>query len=810
LAEEEVRYGAWVDEIIGIVVDDEVAVAMLKAGEIHIFAEDIACAETFARVMASPELLGYEPVFGRHFWLALNPAGTPENPVFRDGRLNPFAVPRIREALQWLIDRDYIAEEIWAGLGMPRYFAISPIFPDYARLIETARRLEIYYAHNPEKAREIIFYEMEKLGAELIDGIWHWKVGEELKPVEIILVIRNDDERLGLGHYMTRLIENVGFKTKQHLVGPGETAPFWARGEPYDGKFHIFTGSSITTLILRDQAPDINIWFTPLGTTWPQRLALKPTPELADVSRRLRERDFADMEERNALFARALELSMEDSARIFVVNTTGFMTRRAEIEVAACLAGGISVGYLWPYTLRFRDQVGGTVRVGMPDILVDPWNPIAGTGWAFDVMFIRATTDWAMMPGPFTGLDQPQRIERAEVYVKEGLPVMRTLDGVSLHFVPEYIQVPLDVWVDWCAVEQRFITLAEAKEKEGFDPDRLTAKVMVRVHYPADLFETVKWHCGSPLTIGDFVADMIFGFDWAKKDGLIFNPGVVPGFEHWLRLFRGFRIVSKDPLVIESFTEVFHMDAEWMAWTWTWWPGGAAWHNIVPGMLAEANRELAFRRLQAVELKVEWTSYIAGPSLPILERHLREAKAANFIPWAPTLAQFITPEEAALRYANLLRWFEERGHFWVGMGPFYLYAAHYIERIVHLRRNPYFPDRADKWDGFVTPKTPELDLTGPAVVRAGDEATFAIEMTFAGEPYLVAYIDKVLYLLIDALGEIVYTGEAVAIADGLWQVVLPAEKTAALAVGTTMLEVVVLPQLVSKPAFTKITFMLLP
>jgi len=99
----------------------------------------------------------------------MNPA------VFADTtKLNPFSNRKIREALNWLIDRNYINQEIYAGGSLPKFFALTTQLVEYTDLVDTARALESKYAFNPEKANEIITAEMEGMGAELVDGKWQF------------------------------------------------------------------------------------------------------------------------------------------------------------------------------------------------------------------------------------------------------------------------------------------------------------------------------------------------------------------------------------------------------------------------------------------------------------------------------------------------------------------------------------------------------------------------------------------------------------------------------------------------------------
>ena len=116
-------------------------------------------------------------------------------------------------------------------------------------------------------------------------------------------------------------------------------------------------------------------------------------------------------------------------------------------------------------------------------MLDNPFNPIAGSNWVYDMSDHSRASDWAIIYDPYTGLALPQRLASGDLFVQEGLPVGLTYDWVNLEFVDE-ISVPSEAWVDWDAVSQTFIT-ADEKFPEG-----LTARAKVVCNYDEDLFET--------------------------------------------------------------------------------------------------------------------------------------------------------------------------------------------------------------------------------------------------------------------------------------------------------------------------------
>jgi peptide/nickel transport system substrate-binding protein len=221
------------------------------------------------------------------------------------------------------------------------------------------------------------------------------------------------------------------------------------------------------------------------------------------------------------------------------------------------------------------------------------------------------------------------------------------------------------------------------------------------------------------------------------------------------------------------------------------------------GIQAEADKKLAFSSSKAETLGVEWMNYISGPSLAILNEYLTADVATPVIPFEPTLGQFVTADEAALRFANLQAWSAARGHLWIGTGPFFLESVFPVEGSVTIARYEAYPDKADKWARFAAPKLAVMDLTGPASVAVGQDATFDLTVTFQDAPYPQAEISGVKFLLFDATGTLVSTGEATAVADGQYQVVVP---TTGLAAGSNKLEVALTSKVVSIPAFASFEF----
>lgn len=793
------RKGAWVDEVVFTSIDEVPnAVAQLQADALDVYGYMASDPDAFTTIKSDPNLT-YTMSYGSYDSILYNDNyGETE---FMDGRLNPFANRKIREATNYLVDRDYVVQEAVGGLGVPKWTVMIGAFPDYALYADVIRPIENKYAYNMDKADQIITAEMEALGATKVDGKWNYKGS----PVVLIGLIRSEDERKEIGNYFANQLEAIGFTVDRQVRTRTELAPIWQQSNPREGQWHWYTGGNYYPTLVRNASNFFAEHYTSLvaGTTAEE--AFNPTPEFERLCVDLYNNKYSTMEERRAMFAEAIRLGVEDSSYMFIVAPTEYYPRRSNTVLSSDLGGGIPGSSFWPQTLRFEGKEGGTVRMASSGILTGPWNPQAGHNWAQELYIVRATQDAGALSDPYTGLFWNQRIERAEVVAVEGTPIQKTLDWVDLKFESE-IQVPTDAWADWDTVNQKFITVGEKF------PEGTTAVTKVTVYYPDDLYD-IKWHDGSNLSAADFVFYMITNFEIGKPDSPIYDEAQRSTVEAFLEHFKGVKIISTDPLIIETYDDRPDLDAEGLVgnyFTSSWFPvtntGPQPWHTYTVGMMAEANRELAFSADKSTALSVNWTNFIDGPSLPILKKNLDQAKDETYIPFAPTMSEYLTEEEAAARYANLDDWYGKYKHFWVGSGPFYLEQVNSVEGSVVIKRNPDYPDLAEKWSFLGEPQVAVADVTGPANVKQGSEAVFDVYVSFEDEPYPQADIYKVVYMVYDGLGNMVTQGEAEFVAEGQYLITLSADETKGIPTGSTKVEAVVIPEVVSIPTFAPFQF----
>ena len=921
------RHGGWLDEIDYSIVDGDSAITQIGANAVDLFSYGLA-ANKLAEIKKAN--LCYTQSYGTFYAFMFNSA------PFKDATvLNPFSDRKMREAMNWAIDRNYINQEIYAGGALPKFTPLATQLVDYTGVIDVARGIEAKYAYNLDKAKTVVNAEMPTLGASLgTDGKWQYKG----KPVTLIFLIRNDGDktRLPQGEYFAQQLEALGFTVNRVEKKSSELSPIWIGSDPAEGQWNLYTSGWGSNGLSRDEKSIFQEMYLPDSVDgYPYNVANVPDPAYQKVGDDLANGKFSTLQERHDLLAQALPLALQDSLQVWTVDLQTYAPFNCKLQVSADVGAGVETTQMAPFNLRIKGQVGGAVKSATTATLfTDPWNPVNGSNWVSSAFVQNAVDGNAFMPDPYTGLSWPLRADKAEVTVQTGLPVSASEPWVTLK-TADTIPVPDDAWADWDAKAQKFITVADLKtmiadaktKKTAYDamvatnkplletkagdlakavnyakftadtakgvvtdlaaylktlngqdtdvatalaaddavkattdlvtaindtktvlkPDEKaakvkdfalsyvkiadfdanlaalagrtedTAKVKISLAFPSDLFKTVKWQDGSNLSVADFVMQMILTFDQGKADSAIYDSDVSGNLEAFLTTFKGVKIVSTDPLVIETYSDNFYADAELDAsLVGVWWPkylyGEAPWESIAIGNMAVGAKQLAWGTGEADRNKVEWMSFIGGPSLDILAKNLDQAITDKTIPYAPTMGTFLTADEASARYTALKTWYTTYHNFWDGTGPYYLASVDLNAGSAVVKNNPNYVDTADRWSKFGLAPLAVAAVDGPAQVKIGAESVFNVTLTMKsdGSPYANSDVKAVKFLIYDASGATVYVGAGVAAGDGKYTLTVPADVTSKLVAGTGRIEAAAVLIPVAIPAFSTLDYTVVP
>ena len=197
------------------------------------------------------------------------------------------------------------------------------------------------------------------MGATLENDVWTFN-GE---PITLIFLIRSEDTRLAIGGYVATQLEELGFTVERVERTSGELSPIWNAGDPTLCEWHLYTGAWSQTQIDRGSESAFEQYYTNRVLPWPLWALYAPVPELDEASRKIYNNDFASIEERTELIRTALTLSEEYATRNWITSRTTLVPFRNEVSVTTDLAGGVSGTPLWSKTIRFADEVGGSMNI---------------------------------------------------------------------------------------------------------------------------------------------------------------------------------------------------------------------------------------------------------------------------------------------------------------------------------------------------------------------------------------------------------------------------------------------------------------
>ena len=657
--------------------------------------------------------------------LILNPAPA------REGEFNPFADKEIRKAMQFLVDRDFIANDIFQGRAVPMYSHVSPFDYDELTVFETIRGLNIRY--DAEFARATITARMESAGATLENNVWTFGG----RPILLKIITRVEDERRDIGDLVRTQLEQLGFQAQPiyQPFAPATLAVYVS--DPITFQWHIYTEGWGRGAPVRYDDGAINQFAAPWVGSMPgwQETGFwqYEQAELDEIGQRLALGTFKSREERDELYRTMTALALDESVRVWVVTQLQSFPVREELQdVTEDLVSG--PGSL--YTLREAHREGSDeVRVGHLWVWTERtvYNPIGGFGDVYSSVVNRNLVDPGVANHPFTGLPQPFRTAYA---VETAGP-----DGT--------LAVPEDA-VLWDAAA------------DAWTPVGGGVTAVSKITYDYAKFFQAPYHHGQRITPADLLYSIAQGFELAyDPEKVQIETAIGITSRPFLETIKAIKLLDDDRL--EVYVDYWHFEPDYIG-AYAAFGVSTPWEMLYAmDDLVFAKRQAAYSDTAAGRFSVPWLSLVTESDSRLVVRTLRQFLREEAIPagvFEIGGRTLVTPEDAAARYEAAIAWFDEKNMLVVSNGPYYLNRfdppAQFAELVAFRDEN--YPFKPGDWL-YGAPERLSIAATPPPPVTLGAPLEVPVQVTGPGALSLR-------YVLVDpAAGTVAGSGDA-APADG--------------------------------------------
>jgi peptide/nickel transport system substrate-binding protein len=744
--------GAYIDGVRFIQhLDDNVALEELKSGNLDTYYFRIPL-EAASEIKNIPTLKEYDKLSGS-FGLLLNPA-----PSNDSSSLNPFSLREVRYAMNYLIDREFVVDEILKGLGTPLVGPYGIFSPEYFNVIDSVESSGLRY--NPRLADQIITAAMNKAGAQKENGKWMFNG----KPVIISILMRSDNQPLrSVGETVASEMEKAGFTVKRNYGDLNKANTVVYASDPQDLGWSIYTEAFGGTGGFVKYNPVIPAqMYAPYFGNMPgqQNPAFwnYDNDSIDKITQRIQFLNFTSEKERNSLVRNATDLGVQEAVRIFIAQLVDPYVASSDLTG---LVNDFGAGISSKFSLinaRTQDP-SSTLDIGVKQIYQGAWNGVGGCSDQYCRDISSALSDPGTFRDPYTGEIIPMRTPWINITTKGPL---------------EKLVVPNNS-MNWDPVSQQW--KGPGKNNSAF--------TLVK-------YDTLysNWHNGIPMTHADLLYPQYFTFEWGKDTGnpadLTKDPEFMASVQPGLPLIKGIRFL--DNQTVESYVDQWHFDDKELAGTAGVW-AGEPWEIAAAGERLVSSGKAAYSRGEASSKNVPWLSLIVPSHAAMIRDELVAMKAEGFIP--PPLRDFVTSEEAIKRYDASIKWIDTHKHAIIGNGPFYLDAYNPEGRVITLKafRESSYPFEKGHWSQYETPKVASIDkVAAPRTIIAGQSPLKAdVTVSVEGKP---AQNASVFYFISDKDGRTVVSGNtSISDENGKYSIEIPANKTALLSTGPSILKI---------------------
>jgi peptide/nickel transport system substrate-binding protein len=743
--------GAYTDNLRFIqYLDGNTALHEIRSGNLDTYYFRIPL-ETVASISNDSNVKIYDKNAGSFAFL-LNPAPSKNLNV-----LNPFQFKEIRFALNYLINREFIVDEILNGYGSVQIDPFGISSPEYEALIPV---LESYnFKYNPNYAKDIIEKTLISNGATKIGGKWTYKGS----PISIKIMIRSDDlPRKSMGEILANELENIGF-TVQRNYGDLNKANLIVYGtDPQDLSWQVYTEAfGGTSQFVRYNPSTAAQMYAPYFGNLPGRANPSywnyQNSTLDNLTQSIEFSNFTSEEERNELLREAISLGIEESVRIFVIQNIDPYAASSSIKgLINDFGAGISTS---KSLINARSEKNAsTINVGVKQIYQGAWNNIGGCNDVYCRDIFSLVSDGATSRDPYSGEVIPLRNEWINITTM-GPEKRLAVDNDAQTWNPYY--------------------------QKWEDVGKNTSKSKVTLHM---LYS--NWQNGQPMDKADLIYPLYFVYEWSSKinsTDLTFDPEFATQAQIGLKYLRGTKFLNDSNVI--SFVDYWHFDNKEIAdfasvWASSPWEVNAAIERLVK------NGIFAYSRSEATVKNIEWLSLIIPSHAQAIKQELEKMKTERFIP--PALRDIVTVDEAIKRYDASIKWITEHNHAIIGNGPYEIKNYNPTGRVISLTafRDSSYPFAKGFWSNYETPKLAKFEnVQYPKIVTRGTPVAISGNVTIGGNQDSNATIT---YFIFDKNNQLITQGHGKWIDDkGNFMITINGSSTEGMSIGPNEFELFV-------------------
>ena len=756
------RGGALIDKIIYEVrTDMTIAIKDVADGRADLMASGIDGATYLSLGESDLEKLDTYAVPSGSWSLLFNPVPNkaPYTVTTREGKtyFNPLAIKEVRFAMNFLIDRKKLVDEILRGAGEPSFTQATPGQPGTYRYNLIPSKMGMTANGNEEKAINDINKAMEKAAnlpenrGKLVKENGWWKYNGETVTIKFVIRVDDPTGRLPAGNAISDLIEKTGIKVEKLLYDRNKSTQVVYGSDPKDYEWNIITeawGAGATRAW----------WDVTLRQMYVREGNYMPGGNISEFwnydnkeASRISDKNsngwFLTADEYWNGNMRLQEIGLEDAVRIYLNSQTQFFVANKERFNRRMLYGvgdGVNDWSIRSADIKPNRNGEKVLRVlqhsAQGSLFISPWDPVGVGGFsdAYSAIMIGPCSDaGATFESPSTAKTEFILGEADTNSLEIGVRAGNNGIPVGTIKVPQNAKMYNPYTQKW--EEGLTVKINENGELVYQKSDNLTA--YVKCDFKP---RTFKWHHGIESSLVDLMYGSVFIANVITKTN--------ENDKYYDSAMAGRYLSAMDGAV----GSIINEDGSFTLYGNYYWPmdmdrqiavaavspkiGNPNRNTVIPFEINEAIMKIVLEgsksgNVYTISQDQSLTSIdVKNPTcVSDIKEKLIEMRDSEYIPAG--IEDFITKEEAVKRYQAAIDFIEKYGHAYISNGPFFISRIDSKANYIELTAFKDYSYTAEYWIERLSTKMSRIeDIEMPAIANRNNDINMDIYVSSYNYP----------------------------------------------------------------------------